>query len=522
MTTSTAGPVLLGLDVHGIQRFLFATSKLREVIGASRIVDDFTGAQSDDAPARCLQALNLTRIPVGTPTGDTWYLPVRLGGGVVRVVLPSAALAKRFVRSMSEWSLERASGLEFDADWVVFDLATGNYAEANADLIQRINARRQATSGGNGFNGFPFSAPCRLTGDPAEGYGGPNERLCRASLDKRAYQATRDDRWVLMESQPILKKFKTINAHRPFIFDLESMQGDGPSDSYMAVVALDINSLGEAGKQAIGDARGVAALHRLHALVEQVTKATTTAFVKAIDDMASDPESHEFEAIKRTAEQYDVIPLRPLVFGGDDLTFVMHAALAPRFAHSLASSLDRAGFKSGVGIAIVKTKSPLSRAIELAEQLLARAKRAGREHTHVDFMLCSAEIPSDANDRDASGERPARGPYDLEGFTRLRENARRLKRELPSSHVRGAADGFQRSLADGRELLKDLLENVARGIGGGAGVTAAARELLGQLIEDDEIAATYLDCVDLFRFIEPRGDNRSRAQSAAPTKEVTA
>lgn len=522
MTNARHGAVLVGLDVHGIQSYLFATSKLKEVIGASRIVDDFTGSQADDAPAQALKALGLQPVQSGVPTRDRWYLPVRLGGGVVRVLLPNADLARKFIRSMSEWALENASGLEFDADWVEFDLGAGDYSTANAALIERINEKRQQSALGNGFNGFPFSAPCRLTGDPAEGYDGPNERLCASSLDKRAYQAKRDDRWASVKDEDILKAFEVDDVRRPFVFDLESMQGDEASDAYMAVIALDLNSLGEASKGAVGTKVGVDALHATRVFVENVAGATATGFGEALNALASNPESsHEFEAIRGVVERCGKLPLRPLVFGGDDLTFVTHAVLAPRFAVTLARTLQTAGYSSGVGIAFVKTKSPLSRAIDLAEALLARAKRAGRDKTRLDFMLCSAEIPADAVDRDASGDRPARGPYTLEDFETLLKNAKHLHHELPSSHVRGAADGFQHSLAKGREFLNDLIENIDRGLGSGARATAASRELLVRIQRDDALAATYLDCVDLRRFIAPRPDRAAGAPRANQKTEVT-
>jgi hypothetical protein len=522
MTNASQGAVLVGLDVHGIQSYLFATSKLKEVIGASRIVDDFTGSQPDDAPARALGALDLQPVQSGPPTGDRWYLPARLGGGVIRVLLPNADLARKFIRSMSEWALENASGLEFDADWVEFDLGAGDYSTANAALIERINEKRQQSMRGSGFNGFPFCAPCRLTGDPAEGYDGPNERLCASSLDKRAYQAKRDDRWASVKDEPILKAFKVDDVRRPFVFDLESMQGDEASDSYMAVIALDLNSLGEASKSAVGSKAGVDALHATRQFVERVTAATADGFSKALNALASNPDSrHEFEAIEGVVKRCGKLPLRPLVFGGDDLTFVMHAALAPRFAVTLAGALKAAGYSSGVGVAFVKTKSPLSRAIDLAEALLARAKRAGRDKTRVDFMLCSAEIPADATDRDASGDRPERGPYELQDFIALVQNATRLHHELPSSHVRGAADGFQQSLAKGREFLNDLIENIDRGLGSGARATKASRDLLLEIQRDDTLAATYLDCVDLRRFIAPRPDRGAGAPLANQKTEVT-
>ncbi|MDI9405001.1 MAG: hypothetical protein QM516_14125 [Limnohabitans sp.] len=521
MTNAREGAVLVGLDVHGIQSFLFATSKLKEVIGASRIVDDFTGSQADDVPIESLKALGLQPVQSGKPNGDRWYLPVRLGGGVARVLLPNADLARKFIRLMSEWALKNAAGLEFDADWVEFDLSGGDFAKANAELIERINQQRQHSTRGNAFNGFPCCAPCRLTGDPAEGYDGPNERLCASSLDKRAYQSRRDDRWASVKDEPILEAFEVDDVRRPFVFDLESMQGDEASDSYMAVVALDLNNLGEASKKAVGTKAGIEALHATRQFVEKVAGATAEGFSKALNELASNSESrHEFAAIEGVVKRCGKLPLRPLVFGGDDLTFVMHAALAPRFAVTLARALEAAGYASGVGIAFVKTKSPLSRAIDLAEALLARAKRAGRDQTRVDFMLCSAEIPANALDRETSGDRPARGPYALEDFESLVKNATLLHHELPSSHVRGAADGFQQSIARGRDFLRDLMENIDRRLGGGGRATPAARALLGEIQKSDRLAATYLDCVDLRRFIAPRPDRGTGAPRATQKSEV--
>lgn len=519
----TDGAVLLGIDVHGIQAYLFATSKLKEVIGASRIIDDFTGPHKDDVPATTLRGMGLTEAKSDSPTGENWFIPVRIGGGVVRLLLPNEAKARAFVRKMSEWALAHATSLEFDAAWAPFDLRNGALDTVEGDLIKHINAARQHSTRGGAFNGFPFTAPCRLTGDPATGYDGRNERLCAASLDKRAYQLSLDDRWASLGDESIFGAFKVANTRRPFIFNLEDMCGEESTDSYMAIVALDLNSLGTRGRERREGMVGIAALAASCAFVQEVSMATQQAFRDALSALASNPaSSHEFEVIRAAIDRNTgYLPLRPLVFGGDDLTFVMHGALAPRFAYALARSLADRGFHSGVGIAFVKVKSPLSRAIELAEDLLARAKGAGREKTYIDFLLCTSEIPGDASERARAGGRPARGPYTLDGFQQLLANARTLKHDLPSSHVRGAVDGFRSSLEDGRDLLKDLRENIERRLGGGKHATPAATALLDTMLSDDALAASYIDCVDLFRFLEPRPD-RTAAGSSNSQARVSA
>ena len=101
-------------------------------------------------------------------------------------------------------------------------------------------------------------------------------------------------------------------------------------------------------------------------------------------------------------------------------------------------------------------------------------------------------------------------------------NATIIHHELPSSHVRVAADGFQRSLADGREALHDLIENIDRGLGDGARATRSSRDLLEAIKRNDAVATTFLDCVDLRRFIAPRPDRGARASRPTTTTEVTA
>lgn len=500
--------VLVGLDVHGIQRYLFSTPKLTEVIGASRIVNDFTGSNTEDAPAKAIAQLGLVAVEKGRPNGDRWYVPVRLGGGVVRLLLPDAALARQFIVIMSEWAIVNANGLEFDAGWVAFDMDGGDYTKTNAELIRVLDSSRQTSSRGNGFNGFPFTAPCQLTGDAAEGYADRNERLCRASLDKREYQRLRDERWDLGKHEDIFQPFKVDNPRNPFITDLESMQGEDPSDAYMAVVAVDLNNLGDLSKAAIGKSKGIEAVYKMRGFSTEIANITRKGFLKtlkALTDKTGSP--HEFSVIERAVNRSRRIPVRPLVFGGDDLTFVMHAALAPQFAIRLASAIEDARLSSGVGIAFVKTKAPLSRAVDLAEALLARAKKAGRSTTRIDVMLCSAEIPSDANDRDARGERLARGPYDLKTFQTLLGNAQLLKAEIPSSQFRRAADGFQHSEYRGSNCIKDLIENIDRRLGGSQTASPKARTLLDTFTRDRTLAASFLDCVDLRRFIGAHTDH---------------
>jgi hypothetical protein len=517
--------VLLGLDVHGIQSYLFATSKLREIIGASRIVDDFTGAEPSDQPSIVLKRMGLTPCNSGSPVGDSWYIVVRLGGGVVRLLLPNATFAQEFVGQLSVWAIEHATSLEYDAASVPFDLETGSLADAQEKLVEAIYQQRAHANRGGGFNGFPFSAPCSLTGDPAGGYTRKsNERLCDASLDKRAYQelTDRQDMWaVILEGAAILQAPHLKDKRHPFLFDTEDFGTEDSKGSYMAVLAIDLNGLGEAGRQKTGAARGALAAHAFRSFSKDVTDATRAAFRAALDAMASN-DLYSYHIVEDSVRNCGRLPIRPLVFGGDDLTFVLDARLAVAFASVMMRHFESLNFKGAAGIAFVKSKSPFNRAIDLAESLVASGKIEGRDQSRIDFMLCSGEIPGSAlegrSDRERDDCTLTGAPYTLDAFAALVTDARELTC-LSRSHIRGAVDHYRSGgMLAGHKALNDLRENLERGLGNDHALEPHRRAALKSLLETKFINAEtgpkprtrFLDCVDLFRFIQTSKNTSSQ------------
>ncbi len=90
---------------------------------------------------------------------------------------------------------------------------------------------------------------------------------------------------------------------------------------------------------------------------------------------------------RKTDQLY--LPFRPLVFGGDDVTFVCDGRLGlslaieylRRFRKETARREKcRGEITASVGIAIVKAHYPFARAYDLAEELCQSAKRYRRKH----------------------------------------------------------------------------------------------------------------------------------------------
>ena len=511
VTTGSAEPVLFGLDAHGIQKYLFATSKLREIVGASRLVASLTDAWVEEA----LEALRIRSRGHGDGGAD-WFVPVRLGGGSVRLVLARAELAKVLAGTLRRRAIAEAPGLAFDMAMTPFDTSTGDLAEANGRVIERINASRNRVRGGGQFAGFPFGAPCRLTFQPAGGYGEDvNERLCEASLAKRAAQRLGRGEWAeLVRDHQLISGRAT--GDDPFESELSRMVDGGTDGGHVAVVCLDLNDLGEQGRVVTERCRGFQAADAFHRFTERVKHATTKAFRAGLDAVAKHPAAATVLPSPDDAGRSEIppLPLRPLVMGGDDLTFVMHGRLAVPFLAGMLRSFETDGFNGGGGIAFVKAKSPFGRAVDVAEQLVASAKRKGRDRSHVDFLLCTDEIPSDVQTMRTHGAgrglRLTAGPWTLAGFDALVGKAATLAR-LPRRHVRAAADRCREGEAESLRAFEDLRENLARGLGGRPDADGGGRfgvddlERLyptGFFREDGEEKSTdLLDCIDLFRFV---------------------
>jgi hypothetical protein len=127
----------------------------------------------------------------------------------------------------------------------------------------------------------------------------------------------------------------------------------------------------EASKQALK-----AVLDRLKRAIDE---SGGTSIVHPNDDM-----SIEIELAKGKDNRY-YIPFRPIVFGGDDVTFVcdgrLGLSLATAYLRAFEQQTARAGLgKDGdgltacAGVAIVKSHYPFARAYALAEELTRSAK----------------------------------------------------------------------------------------------------------------------------------------------------
>jgi hypothetical protein len=161
--------------------------------------------------------------------------------------------------------------------------------------------------------------------------------------------------------------------------------GQKDGENYFAIIHVDGNNMGV-------KFRGCKNLIERRVLSREIRRKTEGAFADLILKIIAAKTENIFDEILNLKNK-KLLPIRPLILGGDDVTFICPANMAILFTKTLMESLDSATPKNAsesltqeaarkmdccAGIAILPTSYPFFRGYELAEQLCDAAKESMR------------------------------------------------------------------------------------------------------------------------------------------------
>jgi len=375
--------VLTAVDLLGIQRYVFSSNRLRDVAGASYLVND--AVSRDGAIAECDARAN--RI-VG-------------GGGNAILEFAGHAAAAEFAGRYSRWLIDCAPGLE--AIIAHEPIKTG-IADALAALFARVASAKSARTPSAPLLGLGVTAACRSTGLPAEGLdrrdGAPVSRAVR--LIREASDEVRFH-W----DGQLLANVEKGGGDHEFPLDLDALGRSSGDTSLIAVVHIDGNGVGARIQRWLKAASDVS---------DDVVRQQYKEWSGAIDDLGhramriivdrvrdsiqgrngevmlcGTPDDLSFRLRRR--EEIS-LPLRPVILGGDDITFLCDGRIALDLAAAAldvfrtAAPIPHLGHIGAcAGVAIVHSHAPILRAWDLAEQLCRSAKRKVRDSREAAFAL---------------------------------------------------------------------------------------------------------------------------------------
>lgn len=417
------GLYLVLIEADKIQDYIFQTGKLKEGIGGSfiiyrfnrwdvyKILFDYGENQSPQLKR------NIIKSGSGYVKEDKKILQdaidyelIYSGGGNVKILfkdpLHAEQTAKELIKSY------RLATLSADATKVIEEF---RQTESLNDVIPRAERKIRQAKLAKNFPHYPFTAPhfklCSSCGAKPALTTDADDFLC-ASCAKKRQVGERPD--VFREFQEFLwnafspKTQQSLQAEGTFdINDFLPREFDHIADArnFLAVVVIDGNRFGKKIEEVLKNLpasernldKETYLLSEFSSLVdilarEALAKATAKAFEMACLRTTLKQYKKEIE-VKGYKTERIFLPFRPIILGGDDLTFVCAADKAMAIVQGFAERLNEeskkypclfgsAGLNCGIGLAIVKKNFPFRSAHRLAEELVKSAKDKSRQYLY--------------------------------------------------------------------------------------------------------------------------------------------
>ena len=402
MTTKYLGM----LETAGNQAYIFATNRLRENVGASQRVWDAGVTYTYEAAAEVTDCTAFTELLEEAHKGPAFHAaamakaPRIADGATVEIVVATSGkalflsqskkVAKDLIASATHKAAKEALGLVLRG--AVVPICGDKVDAANkavGDVHQKIEEIRNHLPAPEArFPTLPVLEPCASSGLPAArvqdlGKGdNPYSDVTISKCDAYKKAAKR-----IATQIPSPRGGKNVDIAQK-IEDLEQLDKD-----WLGIVHADGNGMGQLFLE-FGKICGQDTLDGYFDAYRKFSLSLDLCGVAAFQ-----------EALNKTwSEQEELIPLIPLVLGGDDLTVLCDGRIAVEFAATYLKAFQEQTKKKTVleqssiipeilknkdacekddwtklgaaaGIAITKPHYPFHRGYELAEQLLKQAKK---------------------------------------------------------------------------------------------------------------------------------------------------
>ncbi|MCI2779027.1 hypothetical protein ACQR22_02025 [Clostridium perfringens] len=375
------------------QTYIFNSNKLKDAIGASLIIKDF----SEDYYNDLLKEENF----------------ITRGGGKTIYYFESKDEGREFIKNLSFHILKNYPGLELLITSVDMDFKKDNLKDKISEIYKKLDKKKNSKKNSLYQMGFGIERRCSETGlissikENREGSYISNEiRVKREYCDNRQGN----------NFQELIPKGYKLEV------SLDDLAKDG-GKQYTGVIHIDGNGMGkkiteffekiERNNSETQEEFNHRYKRKLCRFSEEISKRYKEAFAKmckVIEKTASEnsklSEETKINDSSKDGKYKGSFPLRPLILAGDDITYVCNASIAIESARVMLEILEKEvlfidGDKFGrlnscAGVAITKKGYSFKRAYELAEELCSSAKtflleRNNGEGSAIDFQFLQGD-----------------------------------------------------------------------------------------------------------------------------------
>lgn len=394
--------VLTGIDVLGVQRFVFSSNRLKDVIAGSYLVEWSTSREGAFLGLR----------DKGLIEKDEDILLA--GGANAFIVFCDKPKACTFAAKYTRLLYEEAPSLETVI--VHEEIDSEGLAAALQKIQIKLAIEKTKRIPSVPLAGISVNSTCVETGLPAVDLT-PDESshpISRNIAKRRKEVVNANGYW----------KGRLLHGRDDFDFPMnfEELGRTIGDTSLIGVVHVDGNGVGELIKKWLREKKDSEINDNLFReeykewskKIDELGYASLQAVVDRLCDSAKDgsvtgnPERLVFDLKKTDSGNVWMLPLRPILLGGDDLTFVCDGRIALDLAETALGVFE--GEKSNIphldkpiracaGVAIFRVRSPFIRAYQLAEKLCTSAKMKvkenGGDHCAIDWHIGLGQ-PSDS------------------------------------------------------------------------------------------------------------------------------
>ncbi|MFN3479774.1 MAG: Cas10/Cmr2 second palm domain-containing protein [Thermodesulfovibrionales bacterium] len=407
---------LLSLDIGGIHEYIFGTNKLREIRGASILLDKL----NREFPLKKLNGYGME--------GSDWK-HVMTAGGNIKILFNDKTKAEDYKNYLINLFRDKAPGAKVT---VIISARNGLNEEqwlkkADRELRWAKALHKERVQ----ILTSSFFKSCQACGlYPTEEKDIRSEEseekeiryICKTCYQKIEQSKTYQD----------IQVYKELANHRGSLNlpdEFGDIGGASKPEGYMGFIYADGNKMGE-------HIAKIKSFDELTRFSSDVHNATLKATVSAIDK--------HFPG--------DILPLQIILAGGDDLILALPAHktidVAIDFCESFNKNLKSHGITTCVGIVICHDSLPIKTVLNTAESLLKNAKAESRKKdnsTYIDFTVVTGSAIEDPilkrkremEIKDTGIHYITKRPYHLEELKILRDIIMNLKRiDFPKNKLK--------------------------------------------------------------------------------------
>ncbi|SES98079.1 Cas10/Cmr2 second palm domain-containing protein [[Clostridium] polysaccharolyticum] len=397
-------PVLAMYDVRGIQDYIFRTNRVKEIVGASYIVEDIIQETLTEAAKELEISIEKEWEDKNTESflsGNTKVEVLFIGGGNAYVLYKTGETCVKINKVMSRKILEKTYSLQLVVAVVKANLDKNTYKEDYDKLRGRLDQIKAEMPIARTLGALPIAKIDPLTGYPLiEQDIFSTEDMSQETflkLSKYLDERYKEKKIAEAEGKKIVRQFdQFITEHG--------------EESILAIVHIDGNDMGNR----------IGTLLAKHNNTYEEAVQTMRTISRNINNTFK---AEVFENMKAKFEnwvtKYNEEPfikggtyLRKIIVAGDDITFVCNARVALPLVKYFAEHVSKYnmfeeydanadktdyGFSICAGIAYINSHFPFHLGYKVAEACCDEAKRVakmpenaehGRIGNWVDFQIC--------------------------------------------------------------------------------------------------------------------------------------